>query len=68
MKKQHDGQILNLNAGYVPIPNLIDEKKVGLFGQNAKIFTSLIIFLLFIAVLNLVVSIKIKKIKFVQFF
>ena len=49
-------QFSYLNAGYTPIPNLFEEKKVGIYGKSAKLFTILVFALLLIALLNLVVS------------
>ena len=51
-----DEKLASLKAGYTPIPNLIEEKRVGIYGQNAKIFTLIVIVLLFIALINLAVS------------
>ena len=56
MKKKEEN-FANLKAGYTPIPNLMEEKRVGIHGKNAKIFTLILIVLLFIALINLAVSI-----------
>ena len=46
-----------LNAGYTPIVALANDKKIGIYGMKAKLFSIIVFLLLFIVLVNLAVSI-----------
>lgn len=47
----------NLDAGYTPIPNLNDERKIGIYGLKAKVFTLVVVLLLIFSLVNFMVSV-----------